>query len=189
MTPSLGNLLDGIHPHVLQLNVRWAQYRILFTVSDARMRTLSGTANGFFRLLHDTFRDDAFVTLSRLTDKSHTLAQTNLSLQTLVEALEALAPPASNKQARDTLNMLLTKVSAIRAWRNKWLDHIDQATALAKTPLPSAAVVRGDFDHAIELVNSVMAAVGAHLGRAPFDYENVLVLGDANSLLQALAAP
>ena len=187
MTPSLDNLLDGIHPHVLQLNVRWTQYRILFTVSDARMRSLSGTANGFFRLVHDTLRDDAFVTLSRLTDKSHTFTQANLSLQTLVEALEASAPPAAAKQARGALNKLLTKVDAIRVWRNKWIDHIDQATALASSPLPSAPVARGDIDEAIELVNSVMTAVRAHLGRGPYDYQSVIVFGDANSLLKALA--
>ena len=62
----------AIRPQVLQLHMRWAQFGFLFTVSDRRMIVLSNIAPGFFEIIKQVLRDDAFFALSRLTDNSNT---------------------------------------------------------------------------------------------------------------------
>jgi len=189
MPNTLEELHQGLHPHVIQAHVRWAQFTTLFTVSDERMAFIFRVAPWFFRLVQDTLRDDAFISLSRLTDKSQSAGQANLTLVSLVEAAESSGPPSLAASARPLLDQLLAQVSSIRTWRNKWLAHTDLAAALASTPLETVKVQRGDIDDAFRLTREIMGLFATHLGRTRYEYDSVIVLGDAKDLLKALGSP
>ena len=189
MPSSLRDLLKGLHPQVLQAHVRWAQFLALFTASDDRMQFIYRVAPWFFRLVQDTFRDDAFITLSRLTDRSRTSGRTNLTLVSLVEAAEASGQAAIAAPARELLDKLLNQVESIRKWRDKWIAHTDLAEALSATPLPAAKVQRGDIDEAFRLTREIMALIASHLGQPRYHYESVIVIGGAEALLKALGSP
>jgi hypothetical protein len=102
---------NALYPHVLQLHVRWAQFRLLFTVNDKRMTVLSNAAPGFFAIIRDVLRDDAFISLSRLTDKSSTFGKNNLTLVTLVELAEKSDNHELASSTRSILGLLQERVT------------------------------------------------------------------------------
>ena len=189
MANSLAELHKGLHPHVLQAHVRWVQFLTLFTASDERMAFISKRAPWFFRLVQDTFRDDAFISLSRLTDKSQSAGQANLTLFSLVEAADQSGLSTLASSTRAILDELIVRVASIRIWRNKWLAHIDLGAALASKPLETARVQRGNIDEAFRLTREIMALFAIHLRQPRYAYESVVVVGDAHDLLRALGAP
>jgi len=189
MAPATLDIFEALHSQVLQIHVRWAQFLALFTVSDERMKFLSAAAPGFFRLIYDTFRDDAFISLSRLTDRSQTLGRDNLTLVTLVEAAEASGNASLAVPARALLDKLLAVVPGIRTWRNQWLAHTDLQSALSPTPLPGIRVQRGHIDQALELVRELMALFSRNFSREPYDYLTIVVMGDAEAFVRALQSP
>ncbi len=188
MSTEMNDLFKALHPHVLQLHMRWAQFLGLFTVSDERMQLLSEVAPGFFRIVQDVLRDDAFISLGRLTDKSNSFGKPNLSLVALVEAAEESGDSALATSAGNLLSALLAKVDAIRKWRDKWLAHIDLMAALAPNPLPESRVMRGEFDEALALTRQLMDLFADYFSEPRYRYQAVILPGDAEALIRVLEA-
>jgi hypothetical protein len=186
MSVDLISMYRALHPHILIAHMRWKQYLILFSVSDERMQLLADSARGFFRIIQDVLRDNAFISLSRLTDKSLTAGKENLSFFALVEAAEMSGNIALATSAKSILNQLLERVESIRAWRNQWLAHLDLTEALASTPLPSHKVKRGDVDKALELTRQFMDLFADHLNQPRHDYQSFIIPGDAEALVKIL---
>jgi hypothetical protein len=186
MPPDLPDYYRALRPHVIQLHVRWNQFLRLYTVSDARMQLLSRSASGFFGVIRDIIRDDAFISLSRLTDKTVVAGRENLCFQGLADAVDATVGGELSQSVRSLLDKLLAKVSGMRLYRNRLLAHIDLQRALQYDPPPLAKVQRGDIDEALSLTRDIMNAVAAHLGESPTFYEDVIVSGDADSLVGVL---
>ena len=186
MTEKVKEYYKAIQRQVIRPHARWNQFLELFTISDSQMALLSKTAPGFFGIVRDVIRDDAFITLSRLTDKATTSGQENLTLVALVELIEAEVGGSIASNARTLLNDLLAKVSGIRLWRNKVIAHIDLQRALQYDPDPLAKVQRGDIDDAFRLIRQILNEVAAHLGEPETYYEGVVVAGNAKSLVYAL---
>jgi len=183
---SMLEVYKALHPHVLQLHIRWAQFRFLFTVSDQRMTVLTNIAPGFFAIIRDVLRDDAFISLGRLTDQSNTLGKSNLSMITLVERAEGSDSLELSATARSLLNQLLECVENIRQWRNKWFAHTDLDQALLEKPLPNTKVQRDKIDKALHLIRELMRLFADHLSQKPVDYDLRVVPGDADALAQLL---
>jgi len=186
MSAKIEAYFKGTQRQVIRPHARWNQFLELFTVSDSQMELLSNTAPGFFGIVRDVLGDDAFITLSRLTDKSATSGQQNLSLVALVELIESDVGGPLGQRTRSILNELLDKVAGIRQWRNKVLAHVDLDRALQYDPPPLARVQRGDIDEAFRLVRELLNEVAVHIGEAPTLYEAVVVTGDAPALIRAL---
>jgi hypothetical protein len=186
MTEKVKEYYKAIQRQVIRPHARWNQFLELFTVSDSQMVLLSTTAPGFFGIVRDVIRDDAFITLSRPTDNATTSGQENLTLVALVEIIEAEVGGGLAQTTRTLLNDLLAKVSGIRLWRNKVIAHIDLQRALQYDPEPLTKVQRGDIDEAFRLIRQILNEVAAGLGEPETFYEGVVVAGDARSLVQAL---
>ena len=150
------------------------------------MMVLSNRAPGFFAIIRDVLRDDAFISLSRLTDQSTTSGRRNLSIVSIVELAESSGDNRLATSARTLLNQLLERVKAIRLWRNKWLAHIDSEQAFLEKPLPNIKVPRGDIDKALSLLKDLMQLFAVHLSQEPVDYDKLVVPGDADALADLL---
>lgn len=177
---------QALQPHIFQLQGRWAQFRFLFTVSDKRMTVLFNVAPGFFGVVRDVFRDDVFISLSRLTDKHNTYGNSNLTLATLVE----LAKSSGNKELADSskslFEQLLEEVGNIRTWRNKWLAHTDYCQSLLAQPLAEFRVQRGQIDRSISLIIDLMNLFSKHLELPYMLKELPIIAGDADVLARIL---
>jgi hypothetical protein len=150
------------------------------------MKVLSVVAPGFFALVRDVFRDDAYISLSRLTDSSTTGSRENLSLVRLVEVAESGEDSSFASKLRNSLDQLFQSVEGIRLWRNKWLAHIDLQRSLQYDPPPLAPVQRGDIDEALRLIRELMNDTALHLGRECFPYQSVMLIGSAERLASYL---
>jgi hypothetical protein len=176
----------ALHPQVLQLHVRWAQFLFLFSESDHRMTALTNIAPGFFAIVRDVLRDDAIISLGRLTDKSSTSNKGNLSLVTLVELAEKSSNAELAISARKLLLQLLERVENIRLWRNKWIAHTDLEQALLERPLPNTKIQRGDIDKALSLTRELMHLFAKQLSEQPVAYDRPIIVGDADVLARIL---
>jgi hypothetical protein len=67
--PELGLLYNALYNKRVLLHVKWRQYLELFGTKPERLDLLNRSAPGFFRIVQDTFLDDAFLHLSRSTEK------------------------------------------------------------------------------------------------------------------------
>jgi len=181
-------LFEPLHREILQAHARWKVFRQLFTTSDARMRLLNETAPGFFAIVKDVIRDDAFVALSRLTDKSQTAGKKTLSLYRLVDSLESHCDAGFVSDAQNRLAELATLVKEIRNWRHRKLAHIDLATALEYRPQPLGPVTRGTIDDALAKAAELMNSILGYYKIAPILYDAVYFAGDADVLLSRLEA-
>ncbi len=179
-------IYNTLRPHVLQLHIRWAQFRLLFTISDKRMTVLSNVAPGFFAIIRDVLRDDAFISLSRLTDKSRTFGKSNLTLVALVELAEKSNHNELASTARSILEKFQDRVNNMRQWRDKWLAHTDFNQAILERPLPDIGVQRGHVDEAIHLTIELMNLFADHLLQNQLDKDLPIVVGDAEVLAQLL---
>jgi len=186
MNAKILEVYKALRPHVLQLHIRWAQFRFLFTVSDERMTILSNVAPGFFATVRDVLRDDAFISISRLTDDSSTRGKNNLTLVTLVELVESSDNNELAVSARLLLDQLHEQVQNMRKWRNQWLAHTDYDQAVLDRPLPEYGVQRVHVDNSIRMILDIMNLFASHLEQTPLGRELPIVVGDANVLAQLL---
>jgi hypothetical protein len=150
------------------------------------MEMLSRVAPGFFRIVQDVIRDDMFIALSRLTDKSKTGGQENLTLVSMVELIERTESGEFVSEVRTILDQLLMKVDSMRSWRNKWLAHLDFDKAIESKLEELPRVLRGDIDEALRLTCELMNAVAGYLDRPINSYDDVILPGDADALISAL---
>ena len=188
MTNTMLEIYNALYPQVLQLHIRWAQFRFLFTVSDERMTVLMNVAPGFFTIIKDVLRDDAIIALSRLTDKSSTSNKYNLSITTLVELAEISDHSELAISARKLLDQLVKRVENIRSWRDKWIAHTDLEQALSKQPLPNKKIQRRDIDEALRLIRELMNLFANHLSQPSVAYDLPIITGDADVLARILEA-
>jgi hypothetical protein len=150
------------------------------------MTVLSNAAPGFFAIVRDVIRDDAFISLSRLTDQPRISGKENLSMITLVELAKDSGNLSLSSAAQLLLSQLLEHVDDIREWRNKWLAHTDLSQALLERPLPNTQVQRGEIDEALRLIRELMNLFVDHLSQERVIYELPIVPGDADVLARLL---
>ena len=186
MIEELVKVHTALRPHVLQLHIRWAQFRFLFTVSDRRMTILSDTAPGFFAILRDVLRDDAFMSISRLTDKANTRTGDNLTLASLIEIAEKSGIEELMVTARPLFEKICELAQNMRKWRNKWLAHTDYKQALLEKPLPEYSVQRGQVDSAISMIIELMNLFAKQLQQPLLGEALPIVVGDADVLARIL---
>jgi len=150
------------------------------------MAILSDVAPGFFAIVRDVFRDDAFMGLARLTDKTKTFGNSNLSLATLVELAESSENRELATTAKRLFDQLYEQVRPIREWRDKWLAHTDYDQALLVKPLPEYPVQRGQLDRSIGLAIEFMNLFAKYLDQPFISVDLPIVVGDADVLARSL---
>ena len=176
----------AIHPQVLQAHIGWAQFRFLFTVSDRRMTVLSNTAPGFFAVLRDVLRNEAFMGIRRLTDPPETSGKRNLSLRTLVKLADASSNLRLSSEANAKLTELLARAKTIREVGDVWIAHTDLVRALSDTPLADLKVQRGEVDEVLRLIRELVWLFADHLSEARVNYDLPIIVGDADALARFL---
>jgi hypothetical protein len=176
----------AIHQLVLQTHIGWAQFRFLFTVSDRRMTVLSNTAPGFFAVLREVLRNEAFMGIRRLTDPAETRGKRNLSLRTLVKFADASHNSQLSSQANSKMTELLSRAKTIRDVGDVWIAHTDLVRALSETPLGDLKVQRGEVDEVLGLIRELMWLFADYLSEARVNYDLPIIVGDADVLARFL---
>lgn len=184
--PSIERLFRPLWNEIVWLNAKWNAFTRLYGTDEATVELLNHVAGSFFRLVEESLRDDVLLSIGRLLDPSATGAKANLSLQALLDGVDAQVEPELRQRLIDALDRLRSHCEGITARRNRKLAHTDLPTALNKhlddLPGISLTAVRD----AIEQVNAFMNLIDIHFRENTTFYDSVIERGDAGSLVTHL---
>ncbi len=190
MPPAVHEIFGLLDNQVSLLHSNWRIFRQLFGTDEGRIQLLNRFAGVAFGTFQRVLYDGTILALGRLTDPAGTKGRENLSLERLLEAVEAEGHAPLVEQMRDELAALTAHCTGMRALRNKRIAHSDLDTYLARAnginhlPGPS----RADIEGALDGVRRLMNAVSMHYDRKQIAYEHLIVpLGvDGDSLVEHL---
>jgi hypothetical protein len=188
MPPAAKELFEPLWQDVVNLHVKWEQYRELYGTDAARVALLNRTAGGFFGVVERVLYDDVLLSVSRLADPEGSGQRCNLSFERLAKAAAADRPPVG-ATLRNTLAALRGLLAPYEDWRNKRIAHNDlrvaQATYAGGAGLsgPSRATVEDILAEVRRFMNG--AATG--YGEPPTRYEEPgAMLGAGATLVRRL---
>ena len=179
-------LFNCIHEEVVQLFYRWKMFRQLFGSGEENLNLLNQSGSNVFALLQGLIIENAFLTLSRLTDPERTGSYQNLSIRNLLGKIETTLGDKVREDLRGKLAKLEAATEKLRSHRNKRIAHLDLNHAVKLERLPS--VEYGDVEHAMELLEFIMRGFHLVLCNADTRYrEPSIAYGcDGNHLLGVL---
>jgi len=183
MPSELLQVYDSLWQEVANLHSRWKIFSQLFAVSEERVDLLREMAPSFFGVLHDTFRDDILMALSRITDPSRTGKKENLSLVLLVERIDASKYPEIRKEADILVAAILTHCAPFRDLRNRNLAHKDLPSVLRYHTNPLPGISRDMIEHALRTIRSLMNSIQRYFDQAETAYEHIIQRGDGEDIV------
>jgi HEPN superfamily AbiU2-like protein len=186
--PKLNDTWTFLHKEVIWLHGRWELYNQLYGESSERIDFLNRTAPTFFALLQGILLNDVQLTLSKLADPAATGNRRNLTLETLLQEIEAMPEPQFAAQLKLLLARYQTACGDLRTRRNKDIAHFDFATQVS--PGGKAAALPGpsrkEIDTALQALRKFMATVLGHFERKHMAYEMFSLHDGANQILFVL---
>lgn len=173
-----------LHNEVAWLHGRWTMYRQLYGTSPERIELLNQLALTFFGTTQAVQVDEIHLTLSRLGDPAATGKRRNLTLETLLQGIEALRIDDFAAELRPLLLRFREACEVIVERRNKVIAHND-----FQTRQPGANAIAGasrkEIEGALEALRVFMRAVYAFFKGSHLAYEHFVMIDDANALLWA----
>jgi hypothetical protein len=142
---------DHLYKECALVTLKWQTLKALFGHSRERLTLLDETANGFFQVCEDTFLNDIFVSLSRLTDTAQ-----KLSLRKLLSHLDKQVRSRFSRKLKPLIEIAEKNCDKIRTHRNRRIGHIDESTVLTPRLKPLPSVTVDDIDKAIESVQTAL---------------------------------
>ncbi|MCB2167968.1 MAG: hypothetical protein KQI78_09920 [Deltaproteobacteria bacterium] len=100
------------------LHLRWDEYVELFGTNPSWIELLNDSAPRFFRTVQDALWESTLLHITRLTDPIKSCGKENLSIQCLLEFIDADIKPIISEQIKDAV----TKSKFCRDWRNRQLE-------------------------------------------------------------------
>lgn len=178
-------LFDAIENELVDLFGRWKIHDQLFDSGEENLALLNASGSNVFYLLQGLLVENAFLTLSRLTDPERTGKNENASFPMLLEGIAPYLGNAENIDLKRRLEVLQDALKNIREHRHKRIAHRDLATATGTHSLPP--IPYGEVDDAIDLTKALMIGVRQHLRKGDTDYDPHLPFGlDGQKLLSVL---
>src|SRR6185437_15745291 len=124
----------------------WAQYLYLFGDSPERVEMLKACAGWFFGLTQRLLIREVILAISRLTDPVNDGRFSNLVLETLLLDPELGGRSDVKAELKHMIASVRTVARPIRSHRNKYIAHLDHATALFLPDSPLPGIKRADID-------------------------------------------
>ncbi len=186
--PTLNDTWTFLHTEVIWLHGRWELYNQLYGESPERIDFLNRAAPTFFALLQGILLNDVQLTLSKLADRATIGNRRNVTLETLLQEIEAVSERELAGQLTPLLARYRTACGDVKTRRNKHIAHFDFATQIA--PGGKAAALPGpsrkEIDTALIALREFMATIFGHFERKHMAYEMFSLHDGANQLLFVL---
>lgn len=190
MNDNSKRIFDALKYEVTDLHLRWKIYRQLYATSEEAIALLNASGSNVFYLMQFLLLDDCSLRLSKLTDPAAQGKFENLSVQQLLECLEAEDRNFPSPRARELMKELSTRCEKFRALRNKRIAHADfnHALKVAESPLPG--ISREDVENALKALRDLLNFVEHFYTNSQTLYSELIVPydSDGNKLLSVLQA-
>jgi hypothetical protein len=177
MPAALEEKLKAVDLEVRSLHFKWKFFSQLFT-DPKRVEILNAAAAALFQSVEDSMLSDMFLSIARLTDRSESLGQENLSLENL---LREIPDDSLRMHAEALLAQVKDKTRAIKVWRNKKPSHNDLPKAPGIVSLPS--IQKKDFTDTLDLIPKIIDPISKHFSDTMTMYEECITSNDGDSLL------
>jgi hypothetical protein len=145
-------VVDRLEKHIIELHAEWKMLLELFGTSAERSAFLGTVAGVFFDTVYRTFLRDILLGISRLTDPLSTAGRDNLVLERLRLLPEVSVDTELSCQVAATFAEIKSAASNIRAYRNKYLAHLDLPASLRPDPEVLPGIKRKDIDTVLERI-------------------------------------
>jgi hypothetical protein len=174
----IGPLYHALHNEVIWLHAKWKEFRKLYGTSEERVNLLNQTAGFFFGVVEDVLWNDVLLHITRLTDPSKQGEYQNL---TLFRLPSVLANGELKSEISRLLNQARTDSEFARDWRNRRIAHLELGTALKGEATMRAS--RENVEKVLSIFRDILNAFRRKFFHDEFAFEDVVVTGDADSLL------
>jgi len=183
----VAKLYKPLWRQVAWLFAKWQTYLRLFGTSEDDLSVLNRAAGSFAALIQNVLIGDLLLTASRLTDPKGAGLRTNLSLETLVHAIEADKYAELREEAEKRLAHAYEKTSFARDWRNRQIAHLDLHTELGSRADPLSPYTRGELQDALDAIAAVLNTLNAGFsGSTTFFGDFIDGPGNAGALIKHL---
>ncbi len=184
MPKEITEIWDFLHGEVAWLHGRWSMYRQLFGISENRINVLNRVAPTYFGTIQKIQLDEVQLTLSRLSDPAWTGKRQNLTLETLVEGLDALGVPDLASALKGHLEEYRRRCEKIIVRRNKQIAHNDFVTHQESKAQGLHNASREEVEQALDALRVFMRAVYEYFEHLYMAYEHFVMHSDANGVLR-----
>ena len=171
---------------VIHLHDVWEQYRKLYGHSEDRVKLLNASARGFFARLQQLMVRDVILSISRLTDPPKSVkGEANLVLSTLLEDPRLANRAELMEELKSGIDEAKRLARPIRQYRNRYIAHFDQATAIGAPDDPLPPVPGSSVDNLIARIEAVCHRYRSELDAVDCSFE-LSTLGGFDALLRVL---
>jgi hypothetical protein len=144
---------------------KWGEFQELYAKGEERIDLLNSTASNFFYFNHQLMFENMMLHLSRLTDPAQTRSQINLTLESLIEALDDTEAELKGK-LRTAIDKVQHACKFARKWRHKRIAHTDRHISTLPSvnaeDLKNALAAVRDFMNCVEEYYSLPRSVFAN---------------------------
>ena len=170
---------------LVHLHDTWEQYRKLYGHSEDRVKLLNSSARSFFALLQRLMVRDVILGISRLTDPPKSKGKSNLVLSVLLEDPRLTDRPELKAELASGINEAKRLAQPVREHRNRYIAHLDHATAIGAPDDPLPPIPGSSVDELITRMESVYHRYRGELDATDSSFE-LSTLGGFDSLLRVL---
>ena len=174
-------LLDEL----IQLHDAWHQYQFLFGGSKERVRMLNACAAWFFGVTQRSLLRETILGISRLTDSATLGKYDNLVLSSLLSDPALNVLPDVKEELASAIQDAVEAAQPVRVHRNKYIAHLDHATAIGAPDEPLPALSRSDISAVIAKVEAAYNVHGRRVRGTDNDFA-LHTLRSADALVQIL---
>lgn len=180
---------------VADVHWRWKNWKQLFMCdparseeTDDRFTLMDSVSPHFFILLKDVLLQDVALRLCKLIDPAESgppkARRRNFSLLAALEDAKARPEFLNPSQVQALVSKMKSSSTPLIQWRNWIFAHDDYEVATgAHEPSP---LTDEHIESALRSAIEVMNLIDPQYGEVGFAYSEMIALGDADSLIQAL---
>ncbi|HTF45249.1 MAG TPA: hypothetical protein VK641_15185 [Terriglobales bacterium] len=183
MGQELGEIYAALWQEVAGIHSKWAEYAALYGTKESRVNLLNRAAPRFARLVQDILWEDVVLHIARLTDPPKSMGKSNLSVQSLAQAIDH---PATRGAVERLVTRAIAESEFCRDWRNRHIAHRDLQLALARGAEPLKSGSRQSVSTVLSTLGEILNVVSSHYldSTTRFDFDTSA--GGALSLLHVL---
>jgi hypothetical protein len=159
MGQPLGEVYSALWQAVAIIFVYWKDYVELFGTKPERIELLNQAAPQFFRMLQDELWGMSLLHIARLTDRSITAGQKNLTIQALPDLIADVRLKAD---VTALVEQALKDTEFCRDWRNRLIAQNDLKLALGQQTDALADASRAQVNAALKAIANVLNALAKH---------------------------
>lgn len=178
-------IFTPLSQEVTWLYAEWELYSQLFLQGADTSKLLRRFGKGVFVITQRILMDSIILTISRLTDPSHSGGSPHLSLENLYAALNRYGASELSASLRDSKKSIESNKQCFRDIRDSLIAHADLKRILA-SPFKSLPPIQKEMiEKILADIASLLNTIQGFYDQTETRYHQIQIQGEVHSLLNA----